>query len=230
MKSDDDKIQDENDLQVKSETDTKDVTNKAENNKEEAEKNTKADRAHNDENKAAAILKLKEKNLTLNYDEKTGISESLLSNVRQSRNLVLHTYSNDAPRRWKSVHVLDSEKRLDAGKPGLLQTVSIEPNVKQAGKKTFENKFLKTKRKGKNGKKLKLSREEHANNVDHVDKGSDHDDNVRSAPTRVITIPEEGTPRTILRYTDKRYGRTKTVAIDMGPETKLRNNTEVVIN
>ena len=230
MKFEDDTTQVENDLQAKLEKDTKDTTNKAKNDTEEAERNTKENRTHNDENKAAATIKLKEKNLTLNYDEKTGISESLLSNVKQSRNLVLHTFSNDAPRRWKSVHVLDSEKRLDTAKTGPLQTVSMEPNVKQAGKKTFENKFLKTKKTGKSDKKLKLSREEHANNVDHVGKGSDNEDNVRSASTRVITIPEEGTPRTILRYTDKRYGRTKTVAIDMGPETKLRNNTEVVIN
>ena len=239
IKSDDDKTQVENDQQVKSE-DTKSATNKAENGTEEAENNTKENRAHNDENKTAAILRLKEKNLTLNYDEKT---EALLSNVRQSRNLVLHTYSNDAPKRWKSHILLNSEKRLDFGKTGLLQAVSMEANIKQAGK-TFENRLVKTKKKRKTDNKLKLSRAEHANHVHHmdgksshvdkgighVDKGIGHEDNVRSAAARVITMQEEGTPRTILRYTDKRYGGTKTIAIDMGPETQLRNNTEVVIN
>lgn len=239
IKSDDDTTQVENDQQVKSE-DSKSATNKTENDTEEAENNTKENRAHNDENKTAAILRLKEKNLTLNYDEKT---ESLLSNVRQSRNLVLHTYSNDAPKRWKSHILLNSEKRLDLGKTGLLQAVSMEANVKQAGK-IFENRLVKTKKKRKTDNKLKLSRAEHANHVHHmdgksshveksighVDKGIGHEDNVRSAATRVITMQEEGTPRTILRYTDKRYGGTNTIAIDMGPETQLRNNTEVVIN
>lgn len=226
-------------------TNAKSDTSKAEDDAEKAENDANENRTHNDESKAkdmTARLKLKENNLTLNYDEKTGVSESLLSNMTKSRNLILNTYQNDLQRRWKSVQVLDSERISEPGKPAQLRTLSMDPSsIKPKGKKTFENKFLKTKNQGK-AKKLKISREEHADNnaghvnknsshkrSSHVNKDSDHVDNMRSAP-RVITIPEVGTPRTILRYTDKRYGRTKTVAIDMGPEKKFRKNAEVVIN
>ena len=83
---------------------------------------------------------------------------------------------------------------------------------------------------------MKLTRDEHAEtragHVDkdgsHVDKNDGHVDNLRTPPTKVLTIPDVGTPRTILRYTDKRYGQARSVAIDMGPETKLREGAEVV--
>ena len=212
-----------------------------------AKKYTKEKRPHTNENKAkdtTGILKLKENNLKLNYDEKTGISESLLSNVRQSHNFFLNAYSNDLPKRWKSVHVLGTEKKSEIGKTAQLRTFNMDSTgIKPTGKKTFENKFFKTKNQGKTTKKLRLLREEHADNAghvhkhrshvnkstSHVHKGSHHVDNARSVP-RVITMPDLGTPRTILRYTDKRYGQNKTVAIDMGSEAKLRKKPEVVIN
>ena len=205
-------------------------TSKGENDAKMAETNVRESRMTGAEYKVkdnTSILKLKENNLTLNYGGKKGVSEPLLKNVKQSRSIVLNTYSTNETKRWKPVQVLESERKPGLERAAQLKTLSIDANAKTSAKNTFENRFLKTKNKRKASKKLKLSREQHAdNNVAHVDKSrshvnkcSDHVDTARSAPTR-----------TILRYTDKRFGQAKTVAIDMGPETKLQKNMEVVIN
>ena len=212
-------------------------TEKTDNSTEKADNDTKGKRTRNDESKRkdmTGILKLKENNLTLNYNEKT---EMLLSNARQSRNIVLSTYANDLTKRWKSVQHMDAETKLAIGKSKQLRNLSMDAKrIKPTHKKTSENKFFKTKSQGKAAKKLKISLEEHAEddaghvdkNRNHVNKGIAHVEKAKSAPG-VIAIPELGTQTTILRYTDKRYGLARTVAIDMGPETKLRNDT-VVIN
>lgn len=237
---------------MKSEIDTTngECSAQVENIRIKTEHDTKENRNDNndmkDENKVkdTIILKLNEHNLTLNYDEKSRKSDSLLSNEKQSRNhVVMNAYLNKPPRRWKSVKYLDSDKSSESGKLMQLRTFNMDPNIKPAGKKTFENKFVKTKKKGKTAKKLKKRSEERAdnssdsvdknilrvNNEDHVKKNGDQLlDNVRIPPARLISMPEAGNPRTILRYTDKRYGHTKTVAIDMGPETMLPKNAETV--
>ena len=209
---------------------------KTDNATEKSENDTKGNRTHKDESKAkdmAGILKLRENNLTLNYNEKT---EALLSNARQSRNIVLTTYSNDQPKRWKSVPHVDTETKLEIGRAKQLQTLSMDSkSIKPMAKKTYENKFFKTKNQGKAAKKLKISREEHVENNDshvnknknHAKKGIGHVEKVRSAPG-VISLPENGTSTTILRYTDRRYGLSRAVAIDIGPQP-LQKNT-VVIN
>ncbi|XP_028398435.1 tubulin glycylase 3C-like [Dendronephthya gigantea] len=210
--------------------------------KQNTKENRNDDMKEDNKAKDTTILKLKENNLTLNCDEKSGKSDSLLNNIKQSRNHVMNTYLNEQPRRWKSVKLLDSEKSSETGKLTQLRTFNMDPNIKPAGKKTFQNKFVKTKNKGKAAKKMKKWGGEHSdngldpvdkniprvNNEGHVKRKGDHIDNNKIPPARLISIPDVGTPRTILRYTDKRYGQGQTVAIDMGPETMLRKNAETV--
>ena len=166
----------------------------------------------------AVVVTVKEKNLTLNCPEGRSNEDGFpAQNTKQAPRCLGNGINTDveATKNWKSVELLESDKKQDEGKNTQLRTLNITSDIKYRHKtKSFPKNLVKHTNRFQSVKKRKTAR------ADHVDSSNPQ--------PRIITIPDVGVPRTILRYTDKRFTQTKAAQLDVGSEAKLRKEPEVV--
>ena len=166
----------------------------------------------------AVVVTVKEKNLTLNCPEgRSNKAGFPAKNTKQAPRSLGNGINTDveATKHWKSVELLESDNKQDGGKNTQLRTLDITSDIKYRHKtKGFQKNLVKHTNRFQSVKKRKTAR-------------VDHEDSNNPQP-RIITIPDVGVPRTILRYTDKRFTQTQSAQLDVGSEAELRKEPEVV--